>query len=216
VIQRGLDAQPVFRSEADFERMRGLLAEEAAAAGVALHAYVLMDDHFHLLATPAQDGALARMMQSIGRRYVRHFNAQTGRRGTLWEGRYRCALLQPGPQVLSCMAYLDLNPVRAGRVESPAEYSWSSHRHCIGQSPEKGLSPHPAYWALGNTPFAREQAYADLVARGLGAQQVRQLTESALHGWALGDDSFLAALQKQTTRRLSKGRPGRPRRATAE
>lgn len=211
VIQRGVDRQPIVRTDADYEALRGFIAEEARAAGVALHAYVLMPNHFHLLVTPTQEGALARMMQSVGRRHVRHFNAQTQRSGTLWEGRYRCAVLQPQAYLLAAMAYLDLNPVRAGLAEAAADYPWSSHRHCIGQAVEKGLSPHPLYWALGNTPFAREQAYADRVAQGLGAELVRQLTDSGLHGWALGDETFLAGLQKHSPRRVRKGRPGRPR-----
>ncbi len=211
LIQRGIDRQLIFREAADYEAMRGFLAEAARAAGVALHAYVLMPNHFHLLATPAEEGALARMMQGVGRRYVRHFNTQVQRSGTLWEGRYRCALLQPETFLLAGMVYLDLNPVRAGLVESPADYTWSSHRHCIGQATDKGISPHPEYWALGNTPFAREQAYADHVAQGLGTELVHRFTDSALHGWAMGDEAFLAALQKQTERRLLRGRPGRPR-----
>ncbi len=215
LLQRGIDRQPVFRDASDYETLRTLLAEEARSAGVALHAYVLMPDHFHLLATPAEGDSLARMMQGVGRRYVRHFNQRAGRRGTLWEGRYRGAPLQPETGLLDGMAYLDLHPVRAGLVEAPADYVWSSHRHCIGQAGDKGISPHPIYWALGNTPFAREQAYAERVARGLGTERVRALTDAALHGWALGDQTFLAALQKQTDRRLTRGRPGRPRRLVA-
>ena len=155
-------------------------------------------------------------MQSVGRAYVLYFNKRYGRTGTLWEGRYRCAVLQPQAYLLAAMAYLDLNPVRAGLAEAAADYPWSSHRHCIGQAVEKGLSPHPLYWALGNTPFAREQAYADRVAQGLGAELVRQLTDSGLHGWALGDEAFLAGLQKHSPRRVRKGRPGRPRSRPAE
>ncbi len=215
VIQRGIDRQAIFRDAADHEAMRALLAEQSRAHGVALHAYVLMPDHFHLLVTPSQAEGLARMMQGIGRAYVRHFNQRAGRSGTLWEGRYRCAPLQPETALLDAMAYLDLNPVRAGLAESPADYPWSSHRSCIGQGPDKAVSPHPASWALGNTPFAREQAYAERVQRGLGTERVRALTDAALHGWALGDEAFLAALQKQTDRRLRRGRPGRPRRADA-
>lgn len=216
VIQRGIDRQPIFRDASDHEFMRALLAEQALEARVELHAYVLMPNHFHLLATPPQADALARMMQGIGRRYVRHFNSRAGRTGTLWEGRYRCALLQPGASLLDAMVYLDLNPVRAGLVEAPAQYPWSSHRHCIGQTLERGISPPPAYWALGNTPFAREQAYAARVALGLDEAVVGALTDSALHGWAVGDAAFLAGLQKQTDRRVTRGRPGRPRRVSAD
>lgn len=211
VIQRGIDRQPIFRDAVDYEAMRTFMAEQARSCGVALHAYVLMENHFHALVTPAQDGALARMMQGIGRRYVRHFNARAQRLGTLWEGRYRCAVLEPEVFLLDAMAYLDLNPVRAGLAESPADYPWSSHRHYIGRVLERGISPHPLYWALGNTPFAREQAYAEFVARGQGAELVDRLTDSALHGWVLGREGFLAQVQKQTPRRLQRGRPGRPR-----
>jgi putative transposase len=211
VIQRGIDRQLIFREAADYEAMRGFITAQAQACGVALHAYALLPNHFHLLVTPSQEGALARMMQGIGRRYVRHFNTHAQRSGTLWEGRYRCAVLEPQAFLLAGMAYLDLNPVRAGLAESPADYPWSSHRHCVGQVVEKGISPHPLYWALGNTPFAREQAYADLVARGLGTEMVHHFTESGLHGWAMGSQAFLEGLQKQTPRRVLKGRPGRPR-----
>lgn len=213
LIQRGLDRQPIFQDAADHQLMRDLLVEHARQAQVDLHAYVLMPDHFHLLATPAQADSLARMMQGVGRRYVRHFNARSGRAGTLWEGRYRCAPLQPDASLLDCMAFLDLHPVRAGLAEAPQDYPWSSHRHCIGQASERGIAPHPVYWALGDTPFAREQAYAERVSRGLGTTEVRVLTDSAQHGWALGDEAFLAALRKQTARRLSRGQPGRPRKS---
>lgn len=214
VIQRGNNRQPIFSAEADYELMRTLLAELAGESGVALHAYVLMENHFHLLVTPRAEDSLARMMQGIGRRYVRQFNARHGRSGSLWEGRYRCAVLQPETCLLDCMACLDLNPVRAGAVESPAEYRWSSHRHCIGQGVDRAVTPHPVYWSLGNTPFAREQAYAQRVAQGLSPARVHAIIDSALHGWALGDEDFLAALQKQAGRRLTKARPGRPRAAS--
>lgn len=211
VIQRGNNRQTVFSDAADFQFMHALLVEQARAADVLIHGYVLMDNHFHLLATPGAADSLARMMQGIGRRYVRYFNARTGRTGTLWEGRYRCALLQPEKYLLPCMAYLDLNPVRADLVEAPADWAWSSHRHYIGQASDRLVTPHPLYWALGNTPFAREQAYAERVAQGVATPVAQAMVASALHGWALGDEAFLAALQKQTERRLTPGRPGRPR-----
>ncbi len=216
VIQRGNNRQPIFGDRADYEQMHRLLVEQSREAGVAVHAYVLMENHFHLLATPTSGDSLARMMQGIGRRYVRHFNARTGRSGTLWEGRYRCALLQPDKYLLACMAYLDLNPVRAGLAGAPADWPWSSHRHYIGQGGDRLVTPPPAYWGLGNTPFAREQAYAQRVADGLPETVQRALVDSALHGWALGDEAFLAELQKQTDRRLSRGKPGRPRTAAGE
>jgi len=119
-------------------------------------------------------------------------------------------VLQPEAYLLACMAYLDLNPVRAGQVESPADWAWSSHRHYLGQASDRLVTPHPLYWALGNTPFAREAAYAELVRAGLKADQQAALTDSALKGWALGSPGFVAGLQRQTERRVQKGKPGRP------
>ncbi len=216
IIQRGHNHAPIALDPADFDTLRRLLTEQAREAEVAIHAYVLMDNHFHLIATPKDETGLARMMQGVGRRYVRHFNQRHGRSGTLWEGRYRCAVLQPEAWLLTCMAYLDLNPVRAGKVEQPQDWAWSSHGHYVGAVMDKMVSPHSLSWSLGNTPFAREQAYAQRVEQGVGAAQQQALVDSALHGWALGDEAFLAALQKQTPRRLSRGKPGRPRRPVVD
>lgn len=210
VIQRGNNRQSIFLSAADYPVMRGLLEENARKFGVALHAYVLMGNHFHLLATPTSDGSLAQMMQAVGRAYVRYFNDRHGRSGTLWDGRYRSTVLQAESWLLACMAYLDLNPVRAGLVKDARDYPWSSHGHYVGMRTDKLLTPHPLFWQLGNTPFAREAAYAELVRAGITSAQQDALTRSSLGGWALGSDEFVADLQKSTERRVSKARPGRP------
>ena len=128
----------------------------------------------------------------------------------MWEGRYKSTLIQTERYLLACMAYIDLNPVRAGVVVDPRDYSWSSHGHYIGRRPDRLITPHPLYWELGNTPFAREAAYAALVASGITAQQQQALTNSALRGWALGEPDYVADLQKRTVRRVSKTRAGRP------
>lgn len=210
VIQRGNNRQPIFTSPADYEYFLTLLDENARKFGVAIHAYVLMGNHFHLLATPQTDSGLPQMMQAIGRRYVRYFNDTQRRSGTLWEGRYKSTLIQAERYLLACMVYIDLNPVRAGVVAQARDYPWSSHRHYIGLGPDKLITPHPLYWALGNTPFAREAAYADLVNAGVSVSQQEVLTRSTLHGWALGEASFVSDLQKRTIRRLSKAAAGRP------
>lgn len=210
VIQRGNNRQAIFLDREDFEMMLSLLADNAQKYGVAVHAYVLMDNHFHLLATPATAEGLPQMMQAVGRRYVQYFNRRHARSGTLWEGRYRCTVLQAERYLLPCMAYFDLNPVRAGRAAQPADYPWSSHAHWLGMRNDRLLTPHALYWALGNTPFAREAAYKALVQGGISSQEQTALTSSALSGWALGDPQFLAALQQATPRRLLPGRPGRP------
>jgi putative transposase len=210
VIQRGNNRQAVFVTDADRHFMLEVLEEHARECEVLVHAYVFMDDHFHLLLTPQTGQGLSRLMQALGRRYVRYFNDQHGRSGTLWEGRYRSTLIEAQRHLLACMAYLDLNPVRAGRVAQARDYAWSSHGHYAGLRSDRLLTPHPLYWELGNTPFAREAAYARVVQDGISAQEQLALTDSALKGWALGDPAFVAMLQKHTARRLSKAKAGRP------
>ncbi len=210
VIQRGNNRQAIFATAADRQTMLDLLDENARKFSVAIHAYVLMDNHFHLLATPQTLEGLPQMMQAVGRRYVRYFNDSQQRSGTLWEGRYKSTLIQTERYLLACMAYIDLNPVRAGMVAQARDYPWSSHGHYIGLRTDKLLTPHPLVWALGNTPFAREAAYAELVQAGISAGQQQALTDSALRGWALGEADFVKNLQKMTARRVSKGTAGRP------
>jgi putative transposase len=114
VIQRGNNRQAIFASTADYQVLLDLLRDNAQKFGVAIHAYVLMSNHFHLLATPQTADGLPMMMQAVGRSYVRTFNNAQGRTGTLWEGRYRSTLIQTERYLLACMVYIDLNPVRAG------------------------------------------------------------------------------------------------------
>ena len=210
IIQRGNNRQPIFASTADYLMLLDLLDENAKKFGVALHAYVLMSNHLHLLATPQTADGLPQMMQAVGRRYVRYFNDSQQRSGTLWEGRYRSTLIQAERYLLACMAYIDLNPVRAGLVAHPRDYPWSSYGHYSGQRMDKRITPHPLVWALGNTPFAREAAYADMVQAGISLVQQTALTDSALSGWALGEPDFVAELQKRTERRVVKSSAGRP------
>jgi REP-associated tyrosine transposase len=210
IIQRGNNRQAIFAANADYEALLAMIEEYAGKAGIAIHAYVLMSNHFHLLATPDTAAGIPQMMQDVGRRYVRYFNQRQGRTGTLWEGRYRSTLIQAERYLLACMAYIDLNPVRAGIALAPGDYPWSSHGHYVGLRNDKLVSPHPLYWELGNTPFARDAAYADLVRSGISAQQQRALTDSALRGWALGEADYVADLQRRTQRRVSKTRAGRP------
>ena len=210
VIQRGNNRQDIFGSAADRELMRDLLAESAALFSVAIHAYVLMDNHFHLLATPQEAQSLPKMMQAVGRRYVRYFNDTQGRSGTLWEGRYKSALVQPKEYLLACMVYLDLNPVRAGLVSQPLDYRWSSYSHYVGAHSDRLITPHALMWQLGNTPFARELAYRELVGAGVSDERLAALRQSTASGWVLGAPEFVAQLQSRTDRRLSKVAPGRP------
>jgi putative transposase len=210
VIQRGNNRQPIFATDEDYRELLALLEEHARAAGVAVHAYVLMSNHVHLLATPDTADGIPQMMQAVGRRYVRFFNRRQARTGTLWEGRYRSTIIQAERYLLACMVYIDLNPVRAGMVDAPESYPWSSHGHYVSGRPDRLVTPHPIWWELGNTPFAREAAYRELVHAGLSGAQQQALTDSALRGWALGDAAYVEDLQRRTERRVSMAKAGRP------
>jgi putative transposase len=211
VLQRTLDQAPLFTDDADYGFMHELLIQQARQHEVAVHAYLLMPTHFHLLLTPARAESLPGLMQGIGRQYVRHRNARAGRRGTLWEGRFRSAPLQAQRYLLPCMVYLDLQPLQGGLVEEPQAWAWSSHAHYVGLRTDRLVVPHPDYWALGNTPFAREQAYGECVAEGLAASDIAALADSVLHGWALGDAAFIDGIEQQAGRRARRAQPGRPR-----
>lgn len=212
IIQRGNNRQAVFLAAVDFQTFLDLLAQQARAFRVEIHAYVLMDNHFHLLATPQTNDGVPRMMQALGRAYVRFFNDAHHRSGTLWEGRYKSTLLQSERYLLACMAHIDLNPVRAGMVTQAQDYPWSSYCHYTGVRVDKIITAHPLWWQLGNTPFAREAAYAALVDAGIEGVQQQAVIDATLGGWALGDAEFVAQLQKNIHRRVSKGQAGRPTR----
>ncbi|MEY3125547.1 MAG: hypothetical protein RLZZ573_2067 [Pseudomonadota bacterium] len=210
VIQRGNNRQAIFSSSADRQTLLALLQESAQKLEVAIHSYVLMDNHFHLLATPQTALGLPQMMQAVGRRYVRYFNDSHQRSGTLWEGRYKSTLIQTERYLLACMAYIDLNPVRAGKVAHPRDFAWSSYGHYCGQRIDKLITPHALHWELGNTPFAREAAYADMVQAGVSAVQQSALTDSALSGWALVTRRSVSFCKFATKSDSPKARAGRP------
>ena len=210
IIQRGNNRQAIFLSSGDRQFLLDLLKENATKFGVAIHAYVLMTNHFHVLATPSTADGLPHMMQAVGRRYVRLFNDSNHRSGTLWEGRYKSTLIQAERYLLACMVYIDLNPVRAGLSTQASDFPWSSYGHYAGLRADELITPHPLFWTLGNTPFAREAAYAQLVRAGVSQQQQSDLTKSALRGWALGEGSYVSDLQKRTNRRVARAFAGRP------
>jgi putative transposase len=184
VVQRGVDRGDVFFEPTDFARYHYWLAEAALEHGCAVHAYVLMTNHVHLLVTPEREGSLGRMMQSLGRRYVRYLNDRRGRTGTLWEGRYRASLVETERYFLNCCRYIELNPVRAGLVRRPGEWRWSSFpAHAEGLY-DRALSSHPILDGLAAGD------YAGLVAAALAADVVEAIRGALRAGLPLGDEAF--------------------------
>lgn len=213
LIQRGNNRQAVFLDEVDCARYLDELGELAEPHRLAIHAYVLMPNHVHLLVTPAEQRTLARVMQALGRRYVRWFNDRHQRTGTLWEGRYRSTVVESGRYLLACMRYIDLNPVRAGLVAEPAPYRWSSHAHHVGLRTDPLITEHAVYWALGNTPFERQLAYRGLFEHIQDPSELEAIRFATHRGWALGEGAFVGELSDRLGRRAAPVGRGRPRKA---
>jgi len=210
VIQRGNDRQVIFREEADYQRFLVWLKDAARFYEVAIHAYVLMPNHLHLLATPADATGLALMMQKLGRLYVPWFNHKYERTGGLFEGRFRTSLIDTDRYFMTCSRYIELNPVRAQMVAGPGDYPWSSYAHHTGAKVDTLVADHALFWALGNTPFQREAAYMDMVQQGLTTEEVEFITLSILKNQPLGSNGFKTDLERKTQRQILPAKRGRP------
>ena len=213
VILRGNNRQAIFFSDLDRQHLLDTLAEAATQHRVAIHAYVLMDNHLHLLLTPPSADALSRMMQSLGRRYVGWFNARHKRTGTLWEGRFRAGLIEGERHLLACMRYIELNPVRAGMCAEAAQWPWSSAAHHLGLTRSALITEHELVWSLGNTPFEREHAYREFIAQGVSRPEQAMFTDAVLRGRPLGSETFLKPLAESHGEVVNKRPRGRPRKA---
>ncbi|WP_280550624.1 transposase [Halomonas sp. 11-S5] len=217
LIQRGNNRSVCFADGDDCQAYLTLLDEVSRACGVAIHAYVLMTNHVHLLATPAQDPqAISAMMKRLGQVYVQRFNRRYRRTGTLFEGRFRSCLVGEARYLLACHAYIELNPLRAGMVAHPAEYRWSSYAANAQGSPDPIITPHAVIRDLGGTPIERHAGYRELfreyLEEGL-VDEIRQVTHSGL---VLGTPRFQQQVAELLGRRTVRGTPGRKPRPPRE
>jgi putative transposase len=212
VVQRGNNRMPCFFDDADRQDYLRILLLSAKRHGCAIHAYVLMSNHVHLLTTPTQAGAIASMMQTLGRLYVAAFNARHRRTGTLWEGRYKSCLVDSDTYVLRCHRYIELNPVRARMIDDPAEYPWSSYQ-ANGLGPYDPLiTPHEIYLALAETPARRQAVYRTIVAQAISEDELAEIRAYVQQQRALGSDRFQARIEAELGR-CARVRPAcRPRR----
>lgn len=216
VVQRGNNLQAIFIDAQDYACMKDLLREMGRRFGIEIHAFILLPNQMHLLVTPQTAESLPQFMQSVGRTYVRTFNNRHVRSGTLWEGRYRATVLEPQAWLLPAMVVLENQAVVQGLTGRAVDYGWSSARHNAGAQVDGMLRLHPAYWRLGDTPFAREAAYATLLDRGASEDVQEVVLNAALKGWVLGSESFIDGLKNGTDRRLQRQRAGRPAREQGE
>jgi putative transposase len=203
VIQRGNNRARIFVGTTDYRFFLDCLVESCRLHGVAIHAYVLMTNHVHLLATPQSDKSLSRALQSVGRRYVGYFNHFQNRTGTLWEGRYRAAAIDSERYFLTCMRYVEQNPVRAGLARHCGDYRWSSHLANATGTQDPLVTPHYLYEQLGRTGEERQSAYrllfeSDQEKADVDIDAIREATH---RNWALGRGSFVEWIQTVSGRK---------------
>lgn len=209
IVQRGNNRQACFLVEEDYTEYVGRLAAAARKFGVAIHAYALMSNHVHLLASPSSAGGIAKMMQAVGGGYVRCFNTRHHRTGTLWDGRYFSSLVGGDSYFWNCHRYIELNPVRAGMVGRPGDYRWSSHARNAHGRPDPLVSPHPAYMALGSSGDAAQRAYRQFFETMLPEETIEEIRRQLHRERAFGDEEFLARIESRTQRSPRVQRAGR-------
>ena len=208
IIIRGNNREPVFNADEDYRFFLDKLHNAAKKHQCDIHAYVLMTNHIHLLATPHKENGISKMMQMLGRYYVQYYNYTYQRTGTLWEGRYKASLIDSETYALLCYRYIELNPVRADMIKHPAEYPWSSYRaNAMGES-DRLITPHLMYEALGQDEALRQHQYRTLFDGQIDELSLMQMREATNKAWVLGSDHFKQKIDSQLNRRadkLSKG-----------
>ena len=211
IIQRGNNREPCFYAEQDYLRYLSDLQESAKKFDCRVHAYVLMTNHVHLLVTPMAEHGISQMMQALGRRYVYYINKAYKRSGTLWEGRYKSSLVDSDKYLLTCMRYIELNPVRAQMVNHPGEYRWSSYHGTAQGVIDPVLQPHPVYVGLGSSEEMRQHVYRELFRYHVDDETLHEIRESLNHELVLGRSYFKEKIEEIIKRPTTLGKPGRPR-----
>lgn len=212
VFQRGYNNQSCFLSDRDCRFYLKCLQIACTKYQCAIHAYVLMLDHVHLLVTPQEGCGVSRLMQALGRNYVRYFNTKYDRRGALWQGRYKSSLVQDDQYFLLCSLYIETNPVRAGIAIKPGDYVWSSYRsNALGERSEV-VTPHISYLALARQRSRRFVSYRKLFEIEPNHTELNDVRHCLDHELVLGSELFRDEIQALTNNRpVRHGVSGRPR-----
>lgn len=210
IIQRGNNRQACFFDEEDYQRYLSWLKEYAEQTGCAVHSYVLMTNHVHLLITPDSSSSPGQLMKLLGQRYVQYINRCYKRSGTLWEGRFRSSLVEEESYLMACTRYIELNPVRAGMVEHPADYRWSSYLANAQGESNTVITPHDLYLALGRGKISRSKAYRKLFLSELDPKLMDEIRAATNGNYALGHQKFHEEIAAMLKRRVTPGKAGRP------
>lgn len=213
VIVRGNNRSEIFCADDDYRLYLEKLQLACDKHGCDVHAYVLMTNHVHLLITPHEQQSLSKALQMMGRYYVQYYNYCYQRTGTLWEGRYKATLIDSESYLLTCMRYIELNPVRAGMVAHPSEYPWSSYHHNALSLPDELLTAHLEYRRLGKTDEARQAAYRQLFKHHIPESSVAEIREATNKAWVLGNDRFKQRIQQKLERRVEPAAKGGDRKS---
>lgn len=211
LIQRGNNRSACFYADEDYALYLHHLRELSGKFGCAVHAYVLMTNHVHLLLTPQRAEGPSLLMKHLGQRYVQYINKTYRRSGTLWEGWFRSSIVQEQGYLLRCYRYIELNPVRASMVAHPRDYRWSSYPANGEGQPSRLLRPHEEYLALGARADDRLAAYLALFRTELDSKEIAEIRSAANGGFALGNNRFKAEIAAMLGRRVTPGVSGRPR-----
>ena len=213
VIVRGNNRSEIFCANEDYRFYLEKLQLACDKHGCSVHAYVLMTNHVHLLLTPQEEESVGKALQLIGRYYVQYFNHTYQRTGTLWEGRYKATLIDSETYLLTCMRYIELNPVRAGMVSHPSEYPWSSYRYNALGQPNPLITPHLQYRRLGKAEEERQAAYRQLFRHHIPEASLAEIREATNKAWVLGNDRFKQRIQKLLERRVEPAARGGDRKS---
>ena len=215
IVQRGHDCQPVYVRRRDFEYYVANLEDAKSEHGIRLYGYCLMTNHVHLLIAPGEDvTGVSSFMRMLAGRQTRYVNKLEARTGTLWEGRFKASLIDTDAYLLACYRYIDLNPVRAAMVGSPADYRWSSYRCHAGLEKSGLLDDSDIYRALGQDKATRGSAYQRFIISGISDEELSTIRTALRRNQITGNQAFKEAIERQTGRRLSsrgRGRPSKPR-----
>lgn len=210
IVQRGVNRAAVFIDDDDRAHYLGLLRHEMRRACIAVHAYVLMGNHVHLLATAQATGTLSQAMRRHGQSYVQAFNRRHRRTGTLWEGRFKSCLVDSDRYLLTVYRYIELNPVRAAIVDAPESHRWSSVHANLGLRLDPLVTPHPVFVGLGADPRARGAAYRTWLYEPIDPEEQQAIRAHLAQERALGEPRFQAMVEKTLNRPACVRRPGRP------
>lgn len=173
VVQRGRSRSPCFSCAGDRIAYLGVLCACSQCEHCAIHAYVLMGNHVHLLFTPLRANGAARLMPALAAGFSRYLLSAHGHEESPWEEPYDATPVHARRHLFTTMRYIEENPVRAGLATHPASYRWSSYYANALGGDDPLVTPHVHYYTLGRTPAARRAAYAASFTAPAAASQSR-------------------------------------------